>query len=61
MYSNVLVLVSQIMKKIKSYAVRLNKDALKNLPSALLQPRGKQYFIVEYFMVFAAHRLRMDH
>ena len=46
---------------IKSYAVRVNKDALKNLPRTLLQQRRKQYFIVQYFMVFAAQRLRMDH
>ena len=47
--------------KIKSYAARLNKEALKNLPSAQLQQKRKQYFIVEYFMVFAVHRHRIDH
>ena len=60
MQSTVLVIVS-ILKKIKAYAVRINKEALKNLPSTLLPQRRKQYFVAEYSMVFAVHRHRIDH
>lgn len=60
MQSTVLVIVSVLMKII-SYAARLNKKALKNLPRTQLQQRRKQYFVVEYFMVFAVHRHRIDH
>ena len=60
MQSTVLVIVC-ILKKIKAYAVRLNKEALKNLPSALLPQRRKQYFMVEYSMVSAVRQHRIDH
>ena len=45
MYSNVLVIVSQIMKKIKSYAFRLNKDASsKELTKCTAPTKGEVVF-----------------